>query len=334
MLEVPFLSVRNLKVYFPIYQGLFRKEVGKVRAVDNVSFDIKRGEVFGLVGETASGKTTIAKAILGVLQPTFGEIWFKGENISHFNNQKRRKLTSKIQMIHQDTSSSLNPRKKVGDLIKVALDIHQIGTPIEKQNEVSKMLQYVQLPPENFLYKYPAALSGGQKQRIAIARALILKPDFVVFDEPTSALDVSVQAKILNLLTKLKEEFNLTYLFISHDLSVVLNMSDRVGVMYLGELVEVASSQNILTNPMHPYTQALISAIPVVSKKELSMLPKMPPLKGEIGSAINPPTGCRFHPRCSYAIERCACEKANWVQINEEHSARCHLLKSKNINFK
>jgi len=237
-------------------------------------------------------------------------------------------------MVHQDTSSSLNPRKKVMELIKVALDIHQIGTPIEKQNEVSRILQYVQLPPENFLYKYPAALSGGQKQRIAIARALILKPDLVVFDEPTSALDVSVQAKILNLLTKLKKEFNLTYLFISHDLSVVLNMSDRIGVMYLGELVEVGDSQDILTNPMHPYTQALISAIPVISKKELTMLPKMPPLKGEIGSAINPPTGCRFHPRCSYAIERCTREKPNWFQINEKHIARCHLLKGKNINFK
>lgn len=334
MLEIPFLNIRNLKVYFPIYQGLFRKEVGKVRAVDNVSFDIKRGEVFGLVGETASGKTTIAKTILGVVHPTLGEIWFKGEEISNFNGERRRKLTSRIQMVHQDTSSSLNPRKKVMELIKVALDIHQIGTPIEKQNEVSRMLQYVQLPPENFLYKYPAALSGGQKQRIAIARALILKPDLVVFDEPTSALDVSVQAKILNLLTKLKKKFNLTYLFISHDLSVVLNMSDRIGVMYLGELVEVGDSQDILTNPMHPYTQALISAIPVISKKELTMLPKMPPLKGEIGSAINPPTGCRFHPRCSYAIERCTREKPNWFQINEKHIARCHLLKGKNINFK
>jgi len=290
--------------------------------------------VFGLVGETASGKTTIAKTILGVVQPTSGEIWFKGEDISHFNGQRRRKLTSKMQMIHQDTSSSLNPRKKVRELIKVALDIHQIGTPVEKQNEVSRMLRYVQLPPENFLYKYPAALSGGQKQRIAIARALILKPDVIVFDEPTSALDVSVQAKILNLLTKLKKDFNLTYLFISHDLSVVLNMSDRIGVMYLGELVEVGSSQDILTNQMHPYTQALISAIPVVSKKELSMLPKMPPLKGEIGSAINPPTGCRFHPRCSYTIERCTCEKPNWFQINGKHIARCHLLKGKNINFR
>lgn len=334
MLEVPLLNIRNLKVYFPIHQGLFRKEIGKVRAVDNVSFDIKRGEVFGLVGETASGKTTIAKAIMGVVQPTLGEIWFKGEDISHFNGQRRRNLTSKMQMIHQDTSSSLNPRKKVKELIKVALDIHQIGTPMEKQNEASRMLRYVQLPPENFLYKYPAALSGGQKQRIAIARALILKPDLVVFDEPTSALDVSVQAKILNLLTKLKKEFNLTYLFISHDLSVILNMSDRIGVMYLGELVEVGGSRDILTNPMHPYTQALISAIPVVSKKELNMLPEMPPLKGEIGSAINPPTGCRFHPRCSYAIERCTCEKPNWLQINEKHIARCHLLKDKNINFK
>jgi oligopeptide/dipeptide ABC transporter ATP-binding protein len=334
MLEVPLLNIRNLKVYFPIYQGLLKKEVGKVRAVDNVSFDINRGEVFGLVGETASGKTTVAKTILGVVHPTLGEIWFKGEEISHFNGQRRRKLTSKMQMVHQDTSSSLNPRKKVGELIKVALDIHKIGTPMEKQNEVSRMLRYVQLPPENFLSKYPAALSGGQKQRIAIARALILKPDFVVFDEPTSALDVSVQAKILNLLTKLKEEFNLTYLFISHDLSVVLNMSDKIGVMYLGELVEIGSSQDILTNQMHPYTQALISAIPVISKKELSMLPKVPPLKGEIGSAINPPSGCRFHPRCPYAIEICTYEKPDWFQINEKHFARCHMLKGKNINFK
>jgi len=313
---------------------LFRKEVGKVRAVDNVSFDIKIGEVFGLVGETASGKTTIAKTILGVVNPTLGEIWFKGEEVSHYNGQKRRELTSKMQMIHQDTSSSLNPRKKVLDLIKVALDIHQIGTPKERQNEVSKMLEYVQLPPENFLYKYPAALSGGQKQRIAIARALILKPELVVFDEPTSALDVSVQAKILNLLTKLKEEFNLTYLFISHDLSVVLNMSDRIGVMYLGELVEIGSSQDILTNPMHPYTQALISAIPVVSKNEFAMLPKVQPLKGEIGSAINPPTGCRFHPRCSYTIKKCTCEKPIWFRINEKHYARCHRLDDKNMNFK
>ena len=326
MSEVPLLNIRNLKVYFPIYQGLLKKEVGIVRAVDNVSFDIERGEVFGLVGETASGKTTIAKTILGVLQPTSGEIWFKGEEISHLNGQRRRKLTSKMQMVHQDTSSSLNPRKKVEELIKVALDIHQIGTPIEKRNEVSRMLQYVQLPPENFLSKYPAALSGGQKQRIAIARALILKPEIVVLDEPTSALDVSVQAKILNLLTKLKREFNLTYLFISHDLSVILNMSDSIGVMYLGELVEVGSFEDILANPMHPYTQALISAIPVVSEKELSILPKVPPLRGEIGSAINPPTGCRFHPRCSYATERCVREKPNWVKINKKHAVRCHLL--------
>ena len=326
MSEVPLLDIRNLKVYFPIYQGLLKKEVGTVRAVDNVSFDIKRGDVFGLVGETASGKTTIAKTILGVVQPTSGEIWFEGEEISRLNGQRRRKLTSKMQMIHQDTSSSLNPRKKVGDLIKVALDIHQIGTPIEKQNKVSRMLQYVQLPPENFLSKYPAALSGGQKQRIAIARALILKPEVVVLDEPTSALDVSVQAKILNLLRELKKEFNLTYLFISHDLSVVLNMSDSIGVMYLGELVEVGSSEDILVSPMHPYTQALISAIPVISEKELSILPKVPPLRGEIGSAINPPTGCRFHPRCSYATERCTREGPNWVQINEKHTVRCHLL--------
>ncbi|HIH97606.1 MAG TPA: ABC transporter ATP-binding protein [Thermoplasmata archaeon] len=320
------LDIRNLKVYFPIYQGLLKKEVGTVRAVDNVSFNIKKGGLFGLVGETASGKTTIAKTILGVVHPTSGEIRFKGEKISHLNDESRRKLTSKMQMIHQDTSSSLNPRKKVGELIKVALDIHRIGTAVERLDEVSRMLQYVQLPPENFLSKYPAALSGGQKQRVAIARALILKPEVVVLDEPTSALDVSVQAKILNLLTKLKKEFNLTYLFISHDLSVVLNMSDTIGVMYLGELVEVGGSEDILVNPMHPYTRALISAIPVISEKERNILPKVPPLRGEIGSAINPPTGCRFHTRCPYAKEKCARERPNWVQINEKHTVRCYLV--------
>jgi oligopeptide/dipeptide ABC transporter ATP-binding protein len=326
MPESPLLDVINLKVYFPIYQGLLKKKVGTVRAVDDVSFSIKRGEVLGLVGETASGKTTVAKAILGVVKAVSGYIWFNGQEISHLDDQKRKELRSKMQMIYQDASSSLNPRKRVRDLVKAPLDIHRIGSHTERLEEVSKMLEYIQLPPEDFLLRYPAGLSGGQKQRVAIARALILKPEFIVLDEPTSALDVSVQAKILDLLMELKKQFNLTYLFISHDLSVISNVSDRVAVMYLGELVEVCSSDILFTEPMHPYTQALISAIPVTTEKELNMLPKRFVLKGEIGSAINPPSGCRFHPRCPYAIDICTCKSPSWVQIKENHFVRCNLL--------
>jgi len=316
----PLLEARRLIKYYPIRGGVFMKEIAAVKAVDDVSLSIRKGETLGLVGESGCGKSTFGRAIMRLEEPTAGEVWFDGDNILTYDAEQIRTLRKKMQIIFQDPFSSLNPRKPVASIVGEPLLIHGMKRRREREERVLELLEVVGLSKEH-MRRYPHMFSGGQRQRIGVARALALNPDLVVCDEAVSALDVSIQAQVINLLKDLQNEFRLTYLFISHDLHVVEYISDRVAVMYLGKIVEIAASQAVYGAPLHPYTQALLSASPMPDprKKHKRIL-----LKGDVPSPINPPAGCRFHTRCHYAQDICAQQEPELREVRDGHQAACH----------
>jgi oligopeptide/dipeptide ABC transporter ATP-binding protein len=327
MAEDALISVKGLKKYFPIQAGWLKRHVGDIKAIDDVSLDIRKGETFGLVGESGSGKSTVARLMLRAYTVTDGQILFRRADgqvvdISKLPERDMRGLRREMQMIFQDPYSSLNPRMTLLELVGEPLVIHGVGTQAEIRDRVAELLRVVGLRPE-FAARYPHAFSGGQRQRIGIARALALNPSFIAADEAVSALDVSVAAQNINLLQDLQEQFGLTYLFITHDLGMVEHISDRIGVMYLGRLVEVAPTGSIFSKPLHPYTEALMAAVPQPDPRG-NRTRKRVPLKGEIGNAANPPSGCAFHPRCPYAQPRCASEEPALRDMGDGRMARCH----------
>jgi peptide/nickel transport system ATP-binding protein len=315
------LEVKNLKTYYPIHGGFFKRVVGNVKAVDDISFTIKKGETMGLVGESGCGKSTTGRTILRLIKPTGGQIIFDGEDITKITGSKLRKARQDFQMVFQDPYASLNPMQMVGDIISEPIKNFERRDKKELEEFVKSLLARVGLP-ETAYYKYAHEFSGGQRQRIGIARALALNPKLIIADEPVSALDVSVQSQVLNLLKDLQKEFDLTYLFIAHDLSVVKHMSDTIGVMYLGNLVEVASNKDLYSEPLHPYTQALISAIPEPDPK---LRKERIVLQGDVPSPANPPTGCPFHTRCPMAQEICSQEKPPLKEVRPGHHVACVL---------
>ncbi|MRR17640.1 MAG: ATP-binding cassette domain-containing protein [Deltaproteobacteria bacterium] len=323
------IEVQDLKVYFPVLSGsVLKKKVGDIKAVDGVSFFVRRGETLGLVGESGSGKTTTGNAILQLDRPTDGRIFFEGENITGIGKEEIRKLRRRMQMIFQDPFSSLDPRMTVGDIIGEPLIAHGMaGDKGEYRRQVDELLTVVGLDP-SMGNRYPHEFSGGQRQRVGIARALAVRPSFIVCDEPVSALDVSIQAQIINLLEDLQERFNLTYLFIAHDLAVVRHISDRIAVMYLGKFVEVASRIDLYHNPLHPYTHALLSAVPIANPG-IEATREHIILKGEVPSPLHPPLGCPFHPRCIMAMDRCATEEPLMKEIAADHFVACHLCQDR-----
>ena len=316
------VEIKNLIKHFPVKKGLFKKTVGLVKAVDDVSLDIYKGETLGLVGESGCGKSTLGRVLVRLINPTSGDIIFDNKNLNSYSNKELRSQRQYFQIIFQDPNSSLDPRSTIGKSIEEALIIHGMKDRLERQKKVSEMLNLVGIPA-NAVERFPHEFSGGQRQRIGIARALILKPKLVVCDEPVSALDVSVQAQVLNLLNDLKDELSLTLLFISHNLSVVENVSDRIAIMYLGQIIELLDSSKFAANCKHPYSKALLSAIPVPDpniKKERIIL------KGDVPSPINPPNGCRFHTRCPEAIAKCKNTEPLLIELSQGHKASCHLL--------
>jgi oligopeptide/dipeptide ABC transporter ATP-binding protein len=316
------LEVENLKKYFPITKGIFSKVVNHVKAVDNISFHIKEGETLGLVGESGCGKTTVSRVILRLLEATEGTVRFAGEDVFNLRGDNLRQLRKEMQIIFQDPYSSLNPRLSIGSIIAEGIGAHKIAKGKQKKELVEDLLEKVGLSA-SYYNRYPHEFSGGQRQRIAVARALSLNPKLIVCDEPVSALDVSIQAQILNLLSKLKNDFNLSYLFITHDLSVVEHVSDRVATMYLGEIAEIAPVDEFYSNPLHPYTIALLSANPSPDPKKRK---KPIILKGDVPSPIDPPSGCRFHTRCPVAEEICSNEWPEPKELPNGHMVRCHLV--------
>ncbi len=320
---MPLLEVKDLTKYFPIRSGLLGRIVGYVKAVDGVSFEINENSILGLVGESGSGKTTIARCILKLYEPTSGSIIFEGKDVAPLKGGSLKWYRRKVQAVFQNPFLSLNPRMKVESIISEPLKTHTSLTKKEIKEKVEDLLNKVGLPKE-IGKRYPYDLSGGQAQRVAIARALALQPKLIVLDEPTSALDVSVQAQILNLLAELRKEFKLSYLLITHDLSVVRYISDFIAVIYLGKIVEYGPTEEIFTNPLHPYTKALLSSVPEPDPR-IKKLSKRIILPGEPPSAVNPPKGCRLHPRCPYVKEECRINEPPLVEINENHYVRCWL---------
>ena len=321
--RIPILSVRELKKYFPIKKGVFRRIVGHVKAVDGISFDIYKGETFGLVGESGCGKTTTGMNILRLQNPTKGKILFEDIDMASMSQRKIKSLRKDIQVIFQDPYSSLDPRMKIKDIVAEGLKIHNIGSGKEERYEmVAEILEKVGIGKE-MMNRFPHEFSGGQRQRIGIARALVLRPKLIVCDEAVSALDVSIQAQVINLLEDIQEEFELTYIFIAHDLSVVKHISNRIGVMYLGKMMELADKDTLFKTPMHPYTKALISAVPIPDPDNKS---KRIVLQGDVPSPANPPSGCRFHTRCQYAKPICSQKEPELVEIEKDHFVACHLF--------
>jgi oligopeptide transport system ATP-binding protein len=323
MADTSLLRVKNLKKYFPIRGGLFSQEVARVHAVDDVSFDIIRGETLGLVGESGCGKSTTGRCILRLIEPTAGEVWFGDQNVTTLDKRSLRHLRRDMQIIFQDPYASLNPRMTVGSIIGEALVIHKLAkTKREREERVVHLLETVGMSAEH-LRRYPHEFSGGQRQRIGIARALAVSPKLIVADEPVSALDVSIQAQVINLLEDLQKQFNLTYLFIAHDLSVVEHISNRVAVMYLGRVVEIASAKDLYASPLHPYTEALLSAVPIPDprvKRQRIML------QGDVPNPIRPPSGCRFHTRCPIReLPLCSQVTPELKQSAGGHWVACHL---------
>ena len=319
------LKVENLKMYFPIHHGVFQRKVGDVKAVDDVTFNVFHGETLGLVGESGCGKTSTGRAIIRLYKPTSGRVLFDDLDLVTIGGEQLRKMRNKMQMIFQDPYASLNPRMSVREIVSEPLTVHKVASGQKKRDKVADLLHIVGLNPD-LMNRYPHEFSGGQRQRTGLARALALNPALIICDEPISALDVSIQAQVVNLFEDLQEEFGLTYIFIAHDLSMVQHISNRVAVMYLGKIVEVASRDTLYSNPLHPYTQALLSAVPipdpVIEKERQRIL-----LKGELPSPINPPKGCNFNTRCPVAEDICFEFEPDFVEIEDGHYCACHLVK-------
>ena len=326
--EEKLLEVKNLKKYFPVKAGVFRKTVAHVKAVDDVSFAIKKGETLGLVGESGCGKSTTGRTILRLLEASAGKIIFDGKDVLSMDKKELRSIRKEMQIIFQDPYASLNPRMTVADIVGEPLDIHNlVSNKKEKKEKVKELLNDVGLLPEQ-MRRYPHEFSGGQRQRIGVARALAVDPKLIIADEPVSALDVSIQAQVINLLQDLQDKFDLTYLFIAHDLSVVKHISDRIAVMYLGKIVELTDKKELFNNTLHPYTQSLLSAIPIADptyEKDRILL------EGDVPSPVDPPSGCRFHPRCPEAMDICKEKEPVFKDYGNGHFAACHLVEE-NLN--
>ncbi|MDQ0337939.1 peptide/nickel transport system ATP-binding protein/oligopeptide transport system ATP-binding protein [Caldalkalibacillus uzonensis] len=329
MTKRPLLQVEHLKQYFPIKGGIFGRTVNYVKAVDDISFHVNEGETVSVVGESGCGKSTTGRAILRLEEPTAGKVLFQGQDLLQLSKAEMRKKRKDMQIIFQDPFASLNPRQTVRQILEEALAIQNVVPRSQRRQRVVELMEMVGLNADQ-IDRYPHEFSGGQRQRIGIARALSVEPKLIICDEAVSALDVSVQAQVLNLLKKLQREFNLTYLFISHDMGVVRHISDRIIVMYLGKIVEMGDKQSLFDNPQHPYTRALLSAIPVADpkvKKERIIL------KGDVPSPIDPPQGCRFHTRCPFVMDRCKTEAPPMHNLNGQHQAACHLLEDGPVDY-
>ena len=317
----PLIEVTDLKKHFPIRKGILQRPAGAVRAVDGVTFSINEGETLGLVGESGCGKTTVGRTVLRLVEPTSGQIKVRGQEISGLSKTELRPLRRQMQIIFQDPFSSLNPRIRVGEIVGEPLKVHGVGNKSEREDRVAKLFQRVGLRPQQMI-NYPHQFSGGQRQRVSIARALALDPGFIVADEPVSALDVSIQAQVINLLMDLQQELGLSYLFVSHNLAVVEHISHRVAVMYLGRIVEYADKVTLFANPQHPYTEALLAAVPL---PDPALVRTKQRVTGDVPSPINPPSGCHFHPRCPIAVDRCKVETPLLREVAPGHEAACHL---------
>jgi oligopeptide/dipeptide ABC transporter ATP-binding protein len=315
------LEVRNLKKYFPIKGGIMRRTIGHVKAVDDVSFFVRHGETLGIVGESGCGKSTTGRLILRLIEPTGGQVLFEGTDLASLSKSQMRSMRQHLQMVFQDPYASLNPRMTVGSIIAEPLLVNKKATKAEAEKKAAELMEIVGLSPSK-LKAYPHEFSGGQRQRIGIARALALNPKLIIADEAVSALDVSIQSQVLNLMKDLQEQYKLSYLFISHNLSVVKHISDRVGVMYLGRMVEIGDKRGLYSNPLHPYTQALLSAVPEPNPK---LKRERIILTGDVPSPANPPSGCAFHPRCPKAHDLCKQVRPSMIKINEEQFVACHL---------
>ena len=317
------LACKKLNKYFPIRGEFFKRKIGDIKAVDGVSFSVNKGDIFGLVGESGSGKSTLAYTLVGIYTPTAGKIWFRGEEISEKIRRVPKVIKKEMQIVFQDPGSSLNPRRSIKQTLEVPLKVHNICKNRDRSEKIAALLEMVELPAD-YMDKYPSELSGGQQQRVGIARALAVEPSFLILDEPTSALDVSVQGKIISLLFDLHEKLELSYLFITHDLSLMRNVASRLAIMYLGKICEIAPTSEFFEAPLHPYTQMLLSCIPVISDEEEALKPKKMVSEGEVPSPVNVPPGCSFHPRCRRKHEICAQEPPPMIEREPGHWVACH----------